>query len=252
MKKPLLKIQNLDKHFDGIAALDGFSCTLQPKEIVGLIGPNGAGKTTLFNVLTGFTACDSGKAEFNGRTITGKAPHKIVKYGIARTFQDLRLIRQMSVLDNVLLCFQNQKGEKLRHVFFNAKGTFDGEKANEKKAFELLDHAGLSRKMMDTAGSLSYGQQKLLSMVCCLAVDADLILLDEPVAGINPQMIVKILTLIGELPTQGKAVMLIEHNMDVVMRICERVIFMDTGRKVSEGTPDEVRNDPRVIEAYLE
>ncbi|MGD8782285.1 MAG: ABC transporter ATP-binding protein [Ignavibacteria bacterium] len=248
----LLKIESLSKNFDGISALDNFFCDINKNEIVGLIGPNGAGKTTLFNLLTGFLEPDAGKAIFNNKLISGKPPHKIVGYGITRTFQDLRLVKQMTVIDNLLLSFQNQPGENIINVFAANKRSLEVEKSNEEKALELLNYAGIKDKANDLAGNLSYGQQKLLSIVCCLASDSQLLLLDEPIAGINPEMRTKILSIIKELPPKGKSVILIEHDMDFIMEICDRVIFMDAGKKVSEGTPEEVRNDPQVIEAYLE
>ena len=250
--KELLKIRNCNKHFDGITALDDFSCDINKNEIVGLIGPNGAGKSTLFNVITGFIPIDSGKIDFNNYSISKKTPSKINNYGISRTFQDLRLIRQMTVMDNILLSFKNQPGEHLENVFFRNKKVKKIESENKKKASDLLKHAGISEKANDPANDLSYGQQKLLSIICCLASDAELLLLDEPIAGINPSMIENILSIITELPGKGKSVILIEHNMDAISQVCKRVIFMDAGKKISEGPTEQVRNDPKVIEAYLD
>jgi ABC-type branched-subunit amino acid transport system ATPase component len=252
MTNALLNIKALNKRFDGVTALDGFSCVVNPNEILGLIGPNGAGKTTLFNVLTGFIAPDSGRMTLKGTELTSLPPHKRTRLGLARTFQNLRLIRQLSVLENVLLCFPNQTGEQLGHVFFQWKRCRLQESQNRDKALILLKQAGLGEKVHDPAEALSYGQQKLLSIVCCLAADADVLLLDEPVAGIAPAMIETILDVIQGLPKLGKSVILIEHNLDAVMQVCDRVIFMDVGAKVSEGSPEQVRNDPRVIEAYID
>jgi ABC-type branched-subunit amino acid transport system ATPase component len=248
----LLTCEGLTKNFDGVKALSNFACAVKEGEIVGLIGPNGAGKTTLFNVLTGFIPAESGQASFRGKPITGKPPYKITRMGIARTFQILRLIKRLTVLDNALLCFQDQPGERLGNIFFRNRQSARQEAANREKAVALLQQYGLGDKLNDLADALSYGQQKLLSLVCCLAAGADLILLDEPVAGIAPEMIEKILDVIKGLPAQGKTVVLIEHNMEAISRVCDRVIFMDAGEKICEGTPDEVRNDPRVIEAYLD
>jgi ABC-type branched-subunit amino acid transport system ATPase component len=247
-----LTVESLNKNFDGIVALKNFSCEIKKREILGLIGPNGAGKSTFFNVLTGFITCDSGKANFMGAEITGKSADKIARMGISRTFQDLRLIRQMRVLDNILLCFRDQPGEKLRNTFIKNSLVRKKEKENKEKAVALLEYAGIADKAGSLANDLSYGQQKLLSIICCLAADADLLLLDEPVSGLNPVMIEKILSIISELSGKGKSVILIEHNMDAIMQISDRVIFMDTGKKISEGTPQEVRSDPRIIEAYLD
>lgn len=248
----ILDVEGLEKNFDGVRALGDFSCCVRHGEILGLIGPNGAGKTTFFNVLSGFLAPESGTINFKGRDITGLPPHRITNLGISRTFQNLRLIRQISVLDNVLLSFQDQPGEKLRNVFFHRRRSQRRETENRKQALVLLDEAGLTQKAAGPAEELSYGQQKLLSLVCCLATKSEVLLLDEPVAGIAPEMTERILETIRGLPAEGKTVIVIEHNLDAVMQVCDRVVFMDAGAKVSEGTPDEVRNDPRVIEAYID
>jgi len=252
MNDTLLNIQSLCKAFDGIKALDEFSCSVGRGDVVGLIGPNGAGKTTLFNVLTGFLPDDSGVATFHGRTLLRKPPHAIARLGLARTFQNLRLIRRLTVLENVLLCFKGQPGEHLTNVFFRGRASAKRETENREAARSLLADVGLSEKADDLADNLSYGQQKLLSLACCLAGEAELLLLDEPVAGIAPEMAERILSIVQGLPAAGKTVVLIEHDLDAVSRICNRVIFMDAGTKVCEGTPQEVRSDPGVIEAYID
>jgi ABC-type branched-subunit amino acid transport system ATPase component len=248
----LAEMTTLTKRFDGIAALDGFSCSVGKQEILGLIGPNGAGKTTLLNVLTGILAPDQGSATFKGKSVIGCQPYEIAKLGVARTFQNLRLIRRLSVLENVLLCFQHQLGEHLRNLFVRHKACLSQEAANREKANGILSRVGLLNAAGTLADDLSYGQQKLLSLACCLATEAELLLLDEPVAGIAPELIDTILSLIRELPNQGKSVLVIEHNVEALSRISHRVIFMDAGQKLCEGTPTEVFNDPRVIEAYLD
>ena len=252
MSTGCLQINDLHKHFNGVKALAGFSCALRDREILGLIGPNGAGKTTLFNVISGFLTPDSGNVTLWGAGLVRMSPHRIATAGVARTFQDLRLIRQLSVLDNVLLSFRDQPGERLGNIFFRGKNCREQETANRKEAMSLLEECGLAEKTNDPAEDLSYGQQKLLSLVCCLAAKANLLLLDEPVAGIAPEMIEKMLKIIRALPKKGKSIVLIEHDLDAMTQVCDRVIFMDAGVKVSEGTLEEMRNDPKVIEAYID
>ena len=248
----LLDCERIEKSFNGIKALSEFSCELKEKEILGLIGPNGAGKTTFFNVLSGFIPPDRGKVFFRKKDILSFPSYKIVRMGISRTFQLLRLVTKLTVLENVLLSFQEQPGEKLNNIFFKWQKCKEIESRNLDRAVNLLEQYGLGGKLDDLADTLSYGQQKLLSLVCCLAAGADLILLDEPVAGIQPDMIEKILEVIKTLPKQGKSAIIIEHNIDAIDRVCDRVIFMDSGKKVCEGLPLDVRNDPRAVDAYID
>lgn len=252
MSTPWLDIRGLAKSFDGISALVDFSCTVDNGEIVGLIGPNGSGKTTLFNVITGFLQPDTGSVIFKGQPVTRKSPHHIANAGIARTFQSVRLIRRATVVDNVLLFFKEQPGELLANVFIRPVLCNRRERAACREALTLLESAGLAHKAYDMAENLSYGQQKLLSIVCCMASGAALLLLDEPIAGIAPPMIESIVNIIRLLPSQRRSVILIEHNMDVITDICDRVIFMDSGAKICEGSSREVQSDPRVIEAYID
>jgi len=250
--KEAARFAHLYKHFDGVAALDDFSCAISDREILGLLGPNGAGKTTLFNVISGIVPLDTGSTEFNGHPLRGLTPHQIANLGIARTFQQVRLIRQISVIDNVLLAFRHQPGESLWNVFFRPTLCECHIASRIDQALALLTSAGLGDTATDFADKLSYGQQKLLTLVCCLAADAKLLLLDEPVAGIAPEMAERILAIIADLPNQGKSVIIIEHDIEALKRIVHRMIFMDAGQKVCEGTPDEVLRDPCVIEAYLD
>ena len=252
MIEKLLQIRNLNKSFEGIKAVDDLSLEIYHNETIGLIGPNGAGKTTLFNVITGFLKEDSGNILFLDKNTNKMPSYKIARLGISRTFQILRLIKQITVIENILLACENKPGEHIRGIFFQSGKVKRIEKQNRGKALGLLEYAGILDKQNELADNLSYGQQKLLSILCCLATDAKLFLFDEPIAGINPEMAEKILKIIKELPGKGKTVMIIEHNMNVIKDICNRVIFMDAGKKIAEGTPDEVLNDPRVIESYLD
>jgi len=248
----VLSVIKLNKKFDGTIALDDFSLEIPRDSITGIIGPNGAGKTTLFNVITGFLPLDSGKIIYNGKNLSRMPSYKIASTGIVRTFQQLRLITRMTVLDNILLSFQNQAGENLKNTFLFPGQVKKQERRNREKANELLAFMGIEEKAGDLVEDLSYGQQKMISLACCLASGADLLLLDEPVAGINPEMIEKILKIIKKLQEAGKTFVLIEHNIEAVMQVCDRVIFMDEGKKIAEGNPESVRHDPAVIEAYLE
>jgi ABC-type branched-subunit amino acid transport system ATPase component len=251
MSPVLLSAANLWKSYDGVHALADFSVDIEAGEIVGLIGPNGAGKTTLFNVLTGFTSPNAGRATLGGANLIGRRPWTIARRGVARTFQNLRLIRSISTAHNVMLSFRDNSGEKLGNVFFRWRACRNWDRQNMSRALKLMGDFGLRDMAEVPAGALSYGQQKLLSVLCCLASDADLLLLDEPIAGIAPEMTESILAVVRELPSRGKTVILIEHNMTAIWNLCTRVVFMDAGKKVSEGPPNHVREDPRVINAYL-
>ncbi len=248
----VLNIINVNKKFDGTIALDDFSLEIPRDSITGIIGPNGAGKTTLFNAITGFLPLDSGKIIYNGKNLSRMPSYKIARTGIVRTFQQLRLITRMTVQDNILLSFQNQAGENLKNTFLFPGRVKNQEEKNQEKTNELLAFMSIEEKANDLVEDLSYGQQKMVSLACCLASGADLLLLDEPVAGINPELIEKILKVIKKLQEAGKTFVLIEHNIEAVMQVCDRVIFMDEGKKIAEGDPESVRHDPAVIEAYLE
>jgi ABC-type branched-subunit amino acid transport system ATPase component len=251
MKLELLNIENLNKKFGGIKALSNVNCKIQQGEVVGLLGPNGSGKTTLFNVITGFIKADNGEIILRNLNLLNLHPHQISSMGIARTFQAVRLVYHLTVMENILLSFKHQAGEKLQNLFFGWKAIVSRETKNRQIAIALLEDANLIDKQNDLAEDLSYGQQKLLSIICCLATGADLLLLDEPFAGMSPAAIEQILPLIRCLSHQGKSVLLIEHNLDLVMDLCDRIIFMDAGEIVCEGSPEDVCNDPRVIAAYL-
>ena len=245
-----LRCDKLCKSFDGVHALADVGLRLPFNGVVAVIGPNGAGKTTLLNVLTGFLRANSGRCFLGTRELTGLAPYRIARLGITRTFQDLRLIRQVSVLDNVMLARPNQRGEKLIWALLRW-GVAAEERRNREEAMRWLRFVGLEGKADELAGELSYGQQKLLTLACCLATEARILLLDEPVSGVHPELIEEILGLMRELREQGKLVVFIEHNIAAVREVADRVIVMDEGRIIADGPPDDVLERPEIIEAYV-
>jgi branched-chain amino acid transport system ATP-binding protein len=246
----ILDISRLSKAFGKVKAVDELSLAIEERRIVSLIGPNGAGKTTLFNLICGFLPSDGGGIAFTGRTLSGMGPCRIARLGVGRTFQDLRLIRRASVLGNIMLGFQHQAGEGVLHALVGWKPKRE-EQANLSRAHSLLESVGLVEKAGDLAEVLSYGQQKLLTLACCLAMDAQLLLLDEPIAGIDLETSRRILDLLQELRNQGKTIFLIEHNLDAVRAVSDVVVVMDGGQKIAEGTPETVMRDPAVLDAYL-
>lgn len=248
----ILTITDLSKSFDGIKALDGISATFEPGKITSLIGPNGAGKTTLFNIITGFLYPDCGKITFRGQDInSGIAVWQRANLGIGRLFQDVRVFEKMTVIDNILLAEKKQAGENPLISLLRLSKIKKMEKKYRQKAEKWLDFVDLQDKMNAPADSLSYGQQKLLAIARLLMGDFDLLLLDEPTAGVNPGMIDTILNVIKNLVAEGKTVIIIEHNMNIVAEISHWVFFMDGGKITSFGLPEEVLGDPTVREAYL-
>ena len=250
MDTAILLIEDLLKKFDGVVAVKDFNVKIREKKIYALIGPNGAGKTTLFDLISGHLRSDNGTIIFKNEIVNNRAPHIITRKGIGRTFQELRFIQNMTVIENVMFCFKNQKGENILEALLG-RDRFDFD-FYKNKALEILNSLHIADKAENPAYELSYGQQKLLSLACCLALEPDLLLLDEPTAGVNPEIINTILDLMLAQRDIGKTILLIEHNMDVVMNICDYVIFMDNGHKLAEGDPGTVRNDPKIIKAYLD
>jgi ABC-type branched-subunit amino acid transport system ATPase component len=240
----------LCKSFNSIRALADVNLELPSTGITAIIGPNGAGKTTLINVLTGFLRADSGQSFLGQRETTHLAAHSIAKLGVARTFQDLRLILKVPVLENVMLARPNQRGETLAGALFRV-GVANEEKQNRDEAIHLLRFVGLEEKAIDLAGELSYGQQKLLTVACCLATEARILFLDEPVAGVHPDMADKILDLMRKLREDGKLIVFIEHDISAVRDVADHVIVMDHGKVRDQGPPREVLAKPEIMEAYL-
>jgi ABC-type branched-subunit amino acid transport system ATPase component len=247
----MLQVQNIVKEFDGIKAVDDIFFEVEENSICGLVGPNGSGKTTVFNLICGYLRPDQGKIFFDGKQITSLSPHKISRLGIGRTFQNIRLFPQISVLDNVMLGFKYDKGEKFSSALFQTKRMKQEEKQNLLKGEGILKFVGLIEKRNVLAEHLSHGQRKLLELARILALEPALFLLDEPFAGLFPETKRTMLNLIRNLKERGKTILFIEHDMNSVMDIAEKVIVLNYGKKIAEGKPEEVRNNEEVLSAYL-
>lgn len=247
----LLVANQLSKHFGGIKAVDRASIDVPQGSITGLIGPNGAGKTTLFNLLSNFIRSDSGEVIFDGQPIQHLQSHKIAQRGLVRTFQVARVLSRLSVMENMLLAAQQQTGENFWNVWFRPSQTAQEERQQREYASEILDSVGLAHMAQAYAGALSGGQRKLLEIARAMMVRPKLILLDEPAAGVNPTLINQICDHIVRWNQEGITFLVIEHNMDVIMSLCDRVWVLAEGRNLASGTPEEVQQDARVLEAYL-
>jgi neutral amino acid transport system ATP-binding protein len=249
--QPLLAAKGLCKTFGGVKAVQQAGIEVALGSITGLIGPNGAGKTTFFNLLSNFIHADSGQIELNGQKIHNLQPHQIARLGMVRTFQVAKALSRMSVLENMLLGAKDQAGEKFWQVWMQPKQTQIQQRELKEKAMSILTCIGLSTKANDYAGGLSGGQRKLLEIGRALMADPKLILLDEPAAGVNPRLIEDICGHILNWRQEGMTFLIIEHNMDVIMTLCDRVWVLAEGTNLVDGTPNAVQNDRRVIEAYL-
>ncbi|MFZ5644371.1 MAG: ABC transporter ATP-binding protein [Bacillota bacterium] len=249
---PVLVVEEIDKSFGGLKAVSGFNLTIEKGEIVGLIGPNGAGKTTVFNMISGIYKPTAGKINFLGEDITGMSPYMVCQRGIARTFQNIRLFRGNTVLDNVMTIFHPRAGYGLIDAVFRTPKYSRLEEQITEEAMELLKALGLEDRAYDKAMNLPYGAQRRLEIARALAGKPKLILLDEPAAGMNPAEVVKLVDLIKYVKEKfDLTVLLIEHQMGMVMKLCERLVVLDFGQIIASGLPAEIRSNPVVLEAYL-
>ena len=252
MSKIALEVQNLEKHYGGLQAVRGISFKVLEGQIFGLIGPNGAGKTTTFNMIAGSEIPTSGKIFLYSKDITGVPTHKLYDLGLLRTFQLSQEYKKMTVLENLMVAGSNQVGENIFNSWFSSKKVNLREKEILEKAFDSLEFLGLSKLKNDLAGNLSGGQKKLLEIGRTMMTDAKLVLLDEPGAGVNPTLMLKIIDMIRRLNTErGYTFCIIEHDMDLIADLCQKVVVLSEGQVLTEGPMSKVKNDERVIQAYF-
>ena len=250
--KIVLEMQNVEKNFGGVRAIDNFSVKIEHGKIHGLIGPNGAGKTTIFNNITGIYKPNAGKIIFDGTDITGTAPHRVAQLGIGRTFQNIRLFANLSVIDNVIIASNLDASYNMPQAIFHSKKYKEREKFLQEKAMSLLEVVGLQDKIHERANSLPYGHQRKLEIARAMALDPKLLLLDEPAAGMNAEESLELVNFVKEIQDRFDiTILMIEHHMDVVTNLCDYCTVLNFGKTIAVGTPAEVKSNPEVIKAYL-
>ncbi|MEM3018007.1 MAG: ABC transporter ATP-binding protein [Candidatus Bathyarchaeia archaeon] len=249
--RSILEVRDLNKSFGGILAIKGLDLSVEEGEIVGVIGPNGAGKTTLFNIVTGFIPPSSGTIFFDGHDITGLKPHEVVRLGISRTFQLSILFKELTVLDNVFTGFHLTYRTRVWSRLFRTGTALSEERRLRERAYEIIRFTGLEPFKDELAGNLPHGYQRILGVSIALATSPKLLLLDEPLTGMNALEVERMLELIRRVRERGVTVVLVEHNMKAVMNLCERIVVLNYGVKIAEGPPDEIKDNAQVIEAYL-
>ncbi len=247
----MLKLANVSKRFGGLSVLQDVSFEVPEGKVFGLIGPNGAGKTTVFNLITGLLAPSGGAIEFGGKSLVGVKPHHITRLGLGRTFQNIRIFKEMTLIENVVVGMHAHLDYGVPEWLLSLPGFRAQERQARDRAHELLGWVGLDAKAFGTADNLSYGDQRKLELARALATQPKLLLLDEPVAGMNSGEKVALMEVITKIAARGFTVFMIEHDMRFVMGLCERIAVLNFGKIIAEGTPDQIKNNPDVIEAYL-
>lgn len=249
--QPLLEVRGLIKRYLGLTAVDGLSYALEAGTVVGLIGPNGSGKSTSIDCMSGFQPADGGQWYLDGRELTGLAPHRIARAGLTRTFQTVRAYDELTLLENLCVAAQENDGVSWMQALVRGKTLRSADAAAQARGLELLATVGLANYAGAPAAILSYGQRKLLAIAASMMARPRLVVLDEPVAGVNPTMVRHIEEVIRKLNAEGVTLLIVEHNVDFIMALCSRVIVLESGCKIADGPPGLIRSDPRVLAAYL-